>query len=110
MGDSPVVNLSYHTALWTELLLKRAELSHSHEFDVHGNGTSAGNYGNLRITKQNFNAALHQDEITWLLTARLKMAEVAVLGDDDTAAMRRGLVALAATVLGWIEDLDNKEH
>lgn len=98
----------YLRKLWEELLVKRYEFITNGQFDNLGNGTSAGNYGNLRITKQNFNAALHQDEVTWLLTTRLKLAEVAVIDSDDAPHLRSGLVALAATVLGWIEEIDSE--
>ena len=107
MADLLAVD-DYRRRLCQEVLVKQAALRQAGEFDIRGGGTSAGNYGNLRITKQNFNAALHQDEVTWLLTVRLKLAEVAVIDSNDAPHLRSGLVALAATVLGWIEEIDSE--
>lgn len=106
-GDLAATEI-YLFKLWEELMAKRAELAALGTLDLQGFGTSAGNHGNLRITRQNFHAALHDDQVTWLLTARLKMAEVAVVEDSDRPAMRRGLIALAATVLAWIEEIDSE--
>jgi hypothetical protein len=94
--------------VWLEILVKRDQLVRSGAFDVRGMGTSGGNYGNLRIAQQNFSTGLHQSEVTWLMTARLKLATIAVNPSDDTAAIRQGLVELAATVLGWIEEIDSE--
>lgn len=102
-------NLTYLHDLWVEILSKRAELCKTGALDLRSMGTSAGNFGNLRIAQQNFNTALHQDEVTWLLTARLKLANIAVNPEDDAPAIRGGLIELAATILGWIEEIDSGE-
>jgi hypothetical protein len=75
--------------------------------DIHGDGTGARNSGNLRVTQHSLQTAKHQDEVTWLLTARVAMAEVAVVESDD-ARLRRQLVHLAGTIVGWIHDIDQR--
>lgn len=78
-----------------------------HTEDVHGDGTGPRNSGNLRITQHNLQTAQHQDEVTWLLTARVAMAEVAAVESDDQR-LRRQLVHLAGTIVGWIHDIDER--
>lgn len=75
---------------------------------VHGSGTSAGNYGSLRITTLNYNTARDQDELTHLMTVRMALAETAVVDEDDKAVLRRRLITLAATTVKWLEDLDSE--
>lgn len=78
-----------------------------HTEDVHGDGTGAKNSGNLRVTQHNLQTARHQDEVTWLMTARVAMAEVAVVESDDQR-LRRQLVHLAGTIVSWIHDIDER--
>jgi hypothetical protein len=105
--DLPEGDIAYLHNLWLEVLTKRAELARDGTFDLGAMGTSAGNYGNLRIVQQNMKTALHDDTVTWLMTARLKLANVAINPEEDGAAIRKGLVELAATVVGWIEEIDS---
>jgi hypothetical protein len=78
------------------------------QHDLHTDGTGPRNTGNYRVTQYNLREAMSAGEVTWLLSTRSYMAEVAKT--DNPAALRRALVLLGGEVIAWINDLDNRKE